>query len=238
MPELNFSQFSWLTFDCYGTLIDWDRGILSTVRPILAAHGRNLSDAGILELFAAIERVEEAGEYRTYRQILEAVMTKMAARLAIRLGSEQLRSLPDSLGDWPPFADTVPALRRLKQRYKLAVISNTDDDLFARTATHLEVPLDAVITAQQARSYKPALNNFRLALERLQAPREKILHVAQSLYHDIAPANELGIASVWVNRNARAGASGGTAGGAQPDLVVPDMATLAGLMDSQEAGMR
>lgn len=229
MAHPDFSQFSWLTFDCYGTLIDWDRGILSTVRPILAAHRRNLSDAGILELFAAIERAEEAGAYRTYRQILEAVMIKMAARLVIRISSEEVRSLPDSLGDWAPFPDTVAALRSLKQRYKLAVISNTDDDLFARTATHLEVPFDAVITAQQARSYKPSLNNFRLALERLAVPREKVLHVAQSLYHDIAPANELGIASVWVNRNERAGASGGAAGTAKPDLVVPDMASLAAM---------
>ncbi|MBZ5629971.1 MAG: haloacid dehalogenase type II [Acidobacteriia bacterium] len=229
MPDLDFSQFSWLTFDCYGTLIDWDRGILSTLRPILAAHGRNLSDAGILELFAAIERVEEAGEYRPYRQILESVMTKMAARLVFRISGEEVRSLPDSLGDWAPFPDTVAALRQLKQRYRLAVISNTDDDLFARTATHLETPFDAVITAQQARSYKPSLNNFRIALERLGVRREKVLHVAQSLYHDIAPANELGIASVWVNRNERAGASGGAAGAAKPDLIVPDMATLAAM---------
>ena len=228
MSDLDFARFSWLTFDCYGTLIDWDSGILSTLRPILATHGRNLSDAGILELFAAIKRVEEAGEYRTYRQVLEAVITKMAARMVFRINAGEVRSLPESLGEWPPFPDTVAALEKLKSRYKLAVISNTDDDLFARTATHLEVPFDAVITAQQARSYKPSLNNFRLALERLGVTREQVLHVAQSLYHDIAPVNELGIASVWVNRHGRAGASGGAAG-AKPDLIVPDMATLAGL---------
>jgi len=227
--RLDFSRFTWLTFDCYGTLIDWDSGILSTLRPILATHGRNLSDAGILELFAAIERDEEAGEYRTYRQILETVSTKMAARLSFRITTQEVRSLPDSLGDWPPFPDTVEALRKLKTRYKLAVISNTDDDLFARTATHLEVPFDAVITAQQARSYKPSLNNFRLALQRLGADPEQVLHVAQSLRHDIEPANELELKSVWVNRRGRPGASGGPAGSAQPDLVVPDMATLASL---------
>ncbi len=229
MTELDFSRFTWLTFDCYGTLIDWDAGILSTLRPILAAHGRNLSDAGILELFAAIERVEEAGEYRTYRQILEAVATKMAARLAFPITTQEVRALPDSLGDWPPFTDTVEALRKLKTRYKLAVISNTDDDLFARTATHLGVPFDAVITAQQARSYKPSLNNFRLALQRLGAAPEQVLHVAQSLHHDIEPANELVLKSVWVNRRGRLGASGGPAGEAKPDLEVADMATLASL---------
>ncbi|MGZ4811195.1 MAG: haloacid dehalogenase type II [Terriglobales bacterium] len=230
MSDFDFSKFSWLTFDCYGTLIDWDAGILSTIRPILAAHGRNLSDTGILELFANIERVEEAGEYRTYRQILETVIAKMAARLVFSISGEEMRSLPDSLGNWAPFPDTVDALRKLKQRYKLAVISNTDDDLFARTAVHLEVPFDAVITAQQARSYKPSLNNFRLALQRLGAGREQVLHVAQSLYHDVTPANELGIASVWVNRHQRPGASGGTPGGAKPDLVVGDMMTLASMV--------
>ncbi len=229
MSDFDFSRFSWLTFDCYGTLIDWDRGILSTLRPILAAHGRNLSDGGMLELFASIERVEEAGEYRPYRQILESVVTKIAARLAFRLTDAEIRALPDSLGDWRPFPDTIAALRSLKTRYKLAIISNTDDDLFARTAVHLQVPFDAVITAQQARSYKPALNNFRIALERLGAGPERVLHVAQSLYHDIAPARELGICSVWVNRNARAGASGGATGPATPDLVVHDMATLAAM---------
>jgi len=227
MPELDFSQFSWLTFDCYGTLIDWDRGILSTLRPILSAHGRNLSDGGILELFAAIERVEEAGEYRLYRHILQAVMNKIAARLDFSLTSQEVRSLPESLGDWAPFPDTVDALRRLKTRYKLAVISNTDDDLFARTAVHLQVPFDAVITAQQARSYKPSQNNFRLALERLAVDRKQVLHVAQSLYHDIAPANEMGIRTVWVNRHGKQGASGASAIAARPDLVVADMASLA-----------
>ncbi len=226
---LDFSQFSWLTFDCYGTLIDWNQGILSTLRPILSAHGRNLNDTGILELFAAIERVEEAGEYRPYRQVLEAVMSKIASRLVFSLSSQEVRALPDSLGDWPPFPDTVAALRRLKTRYKLAVISNTDDDLFARTAVHLEVPFDAVVTAQQARSYKPSLNNFRLALERLAVPADKVLHVAQSLYHDIAPANQLGIASVWVNRQRQPGASGGAASIAQADLEVADMASLAAM---------
>ncbi len=235
MPDLDFSRFTWISFDCYGTLIDWDGGILSALRPILAAHGRKLSDAGILELFAAIERAEEAGEYRSYRQILEAVLTKMAARLAFRLSSAEARSLPDSLGDWPPFPDTVAALCRLKSRYKLAVISNTDDDLLARTAIHLQAPFDAVITAQQARTYKPSLNNFRLALERMQASPGQVLHVAQSLYHDVGPANRLGIASVWVTRHEHPGASGGAAGDARPDMIVPDLATLADMSQSESS---
>ncbi|MGI9100860.1 MAG: haloacid dehalogenase type II [Terriglobales bacterium] len=224
MTSLNFSQFSWLTFDCYGTLIDWETGILAALRPVLSAHGRNLSDAGILELFAAIERAEEAGDYRPYRQILESVLSKMAARLVFSVNTDELRWFSTSVADWLPFPDTVPALRKLKSRYKLAIISNVDDDLFARTATRLEVPFDAVVTAQQARSYKPSHRNFELALERLGATRDQVLHVAESLFHDIAPANRLGIHSVWVNRRTRKGASGRPEGEAQPDLIVADLA--------------
>jgi 2-haloacid dehalogenase len=124
-------------------------------------------------------------------------------------------------------------LRRLKQRYKLAVISNIDDDLFALTAQHLEVPFDHVITAQHCRSYKPSLNNFQKALARLDLPPERVLHVAESLFHDIAPARSLGLATVWVNRRqARAGAAATRMVNVRPDLEVPDLKTLADLVES------
>jgi len=234
MAGMDFSRYEWMTFDCYGTLIDWDAGILSVLGPMVRGHGRKLSDAGILELYAAIERVEER-EYKTYRQVMEAVVAKMAARLAFTPTSAELRALPDALGGWAPFPDTVAALKKLKSRYKLGIISNTDDDLFARTARHLEVKFDAVTTAQMARSYKPSVNNFKLALERMGAAREKVLHVAQSLFHHIAPANELGIASVWVNRRSARGtagptsASGAVEGSAKPDWTVEDLRSLADL---------
>ncbi len=228
MTTLDFSQFSWLTFDCYGTLIDWESGILGVLRPMLEAHGRTLAGDGILELYAALEQGEEAREYRPYRQILETVVQKLAARVGFSATSQEMRALPDSIRDWLPFPDTVTALRRLKTRYKLAIISNIDDELFAGTAPRLEVPFDAVITAGQARSYKPSLNNFRLALERIGELPARVLHVAQSLYHDIAPAKELGMSTVWVNRRAGKHGSGATSPAlAQPDLVVTDLATLA-----------
>lgn len=225
---LDFSGFDCCTFDCYGTLIDWETGILAALRPILHGHGRKLSDAGILELYAAIESELENGPYMTYRQILEGIVARMGARLVFTPTPEQIRSLPEALGTWQPFPDTVPALRKLKSRYKLAVISNTDDDLFAQTARHLQVPFDFVITAQQARSYKPSRNNFKLALERTGLPPGRILHIAQSRHHDVVPANELGITVVWVNRRANKPGGGATvpADGAQPDLVVNDLATL------------
>ncbi len=228
MTPLDFSRFSWLTFDCYGTLIDWESGILAALRPVLTAHGRRLSDEGILELYGALEAQEEAGEYRSYSEILQRVVMKMAARLVFSPDVKEARVLVDSIANWPPFPDTVDALRRLKSRFKLGVISNIDDELFARTAPQLQVPFDAVITAQQARSYKPSLHNFELALERIGEPAGRVLHVAQSLYHDVVPAKQLGLSTVWVNRRAGKKGSGATPhASAEPDMIISDLATLA-----------
>jgi 2-haloacid dehalogenase len=227
---LDFSEFECLTFDCYGTLIDWESGILGAIRPILEVHHRKLSDDGILELYAALESEEENGEYKKYRQVLQRVMWKMAARIVFPLTEGEFNALPDSMPLWPAFPDTVEALRRLKSKYKLAIISNTDDDLFAQTAKTLEVPFDFVITAEQAQSYKPSHNNFQLALERSGLPKKRVLHCGQSIYHDIIPTRELGIANVWVNRRAGKRGSGATRGAMEkPDLEVPNLKTLADL---------
>lgn len=227
-PTLDFSQFTWLSFDCYGTLIDWETGIVGALRPLLAAAGRNVSADGILELYAALEAREESGPYLPYREILTNVTRRMAARLVIPLDDRQATALADTIGVWPPFPDSVDALRRLKSRYKLAVISNVDDDLFASTSKLLGDPFDAVVTAQQARSYKPSENNFRTALERIGEPVEKILHCAQSLYHDVVPARRLGFSTVWVDRRAgRHGQGAAPTVTAEPDLRVTSMAALA-----------
>ncbi|MGH9522371.1 MAG: haloacid dehalogenase type II [Terriglobales bacterium] len=224
----DFSHFSWLTFDCYGTLIDWESGIVGAIRPLFAAAGRTISADGILELYAALEAREEAGPYRPYREILESVTRRMAARLVVSLNDRQAMVLADTIGTWPPFPDSVDALRRLKTRFKLAVISNVDDDLFAATSNLLGDPFDAIITAQQARSYKPSENNFRLALERIGEPVERVLHCAQSLYHDIAPARHLGFSTVWVDRRAGSHGQGATPNiTVEPDLRVTTMAELA-----------
>src|SRR6185312_1679215 len=175
-----------------------------------------------------LESEEENGEYKKYRQVLQRVMWKMAARIVFPLTEAEFNALPDSMPQWPAFADTVDALRRLKSKYKLAIISNTDDDLFAETAKTLQVPFDFVITAEQAQSYKPSHNNFELALERIGLPKQRVLHCAQSVYHDIIPARELGIANVWVNRRAGKRGSGATRAAAEkPDLEVHNLKTLA-----------
>ncbi|HXE91714.1 MAG TPA: haloacid dehalogenase type II [Terriglobales bacterium] len=228
---MNFSRFRVLTFDCYGTLIDWESGILGFFRPLLGRHGKALSDDEILDTYAELESEAERGEYRTYRNVLRSVAHGFGVRLDFPVSPAEADALPASLPAWPPFPDTVAALRRLKTRYQLAIISNTDDDLFAETAKRLEVHFDFVITAQQAGSYKPSLNNFRQAVARIGLPKEQILHCAQSRFHDVAPARSIGLATVWVNRRAGKGTPWGASmpSEAQPDLEVPDLKALAAL---------
>ena len=147
----------------------------------------------------------------------------------VQFTHDEADGLAQSIKSWEPFPDTVPALRRLKSRYKLAILSNIDDDLFAFTAAKLEVQFDCVVTAQQVRSYKPSLHNFETLLDRLGIERDRLLHVAESLYHDVVPAHSLGIATVWVNRRQGKTAAATRLVAAQPDLDVPTVAALADL---------
>jgi 2-haloacid dehalogenase len=229
---LDFAQFQVLTFDCYGTLIDWETGILSALRPILATQGKSVGDAELLTLYSELESEGEQGEFRSYREVLQFVVRGFGERLGFKPTDAQVRSLPDSLGSWSPFPDTVAALQKLKARYRLAVISNVDNDLFAATARRLEVPFDYVITAQQARAYKPSLTIFNLAHQRIGVAAGQWLHAAQSVYHDVVPARSMGIATVWVNRRSpRPGAGAAKAAVGEPDLEVPDLNTLAQLAE-------
>lgn len=230
---LDLAQFEWLTFDCYGTLIDWETGLLRALRPILGRHGVSLADDEVLELYGELEFAIESGPYRRYHEVLEEVVARMAERLGFTASAAEMRSLPDSLPSWPPFADSVAALGRLQARYRLAIISNTDDDFLAASLRLLQVPFDATITAEQARSYKPSQRNFELALERIAAPRERVLHVAQSLLHDHVPARALGLRSVWINRRAGKTGPGATrpTTEARPDLELPDLTSLAELAE-------
>ena len=225
---LNFSQFECLTFDCYGTLIDWETGILAALKPILEGHHRSLTDEAILEMYAGLELQIESGDYMPYRLVLQRVTQRLGARLSFPLYEGEATALADSLKNWPAFPDTVQALKRLKSRYKLAILSNTDDDLFADTAKTLQVPFDHVITAQQVGSYKPSHRNFEKALEVTGLPKQKILHCAQSVFHDVVPAKALGIANVWVNRRAGKKGGGATKNATEtPDLTVTSLKELA-----------
>ncbi len=228
---LNFDDFEAITFDCYGTLIDWETGIWDVLRPILLSHSIAVARDEALELYGELESEAERGEYREYKVILRATLEGLGSRLGFAPTQIELRQFSESVRDWPAFPDSARALRALKSKYKLAIISNIDDDLIALSAERLGVQFDWVITAQQARSYKPSLNNFRLAFERIGLPRERILHVAQSLFHDIAPARSLGLSTVWVNRrHGKPGFGATPPAQAQPDLEVPDLQTLADKM--------
>src|SRR5580704_10907043 len=206
---LDFTRFQVLTFDCYGTMIDWETGIFSALRPILAAHNKSISDSALLQSYSELEAAAEQGKYLHYRDVLQSVV----------------RGFGERLGFSPT---TAEALRTLKSRHQLAVISNVDDDLFAATAPKLGVAFDQVITAQQAGCYKPCMRIFTLAEKRIGVSRDQWLHVGQSIYHDVIPAQSLGLATVWVNRSSpRPGAGAAKAAAGKPDLEVPDLRTLA-----------
>ena len=229
---MDFDAFEALSFDCYGTLIDWERGIVRSLSPILLGHNVSPpSDEELLELFGRFEAEAEAGAFRPYRNVLKDVAVALCRDLGVEITRREAKDFAASVSLWPPFPDSAEALRTLSSRYRLAVASNVDDDLFAGSAAQLGVGFEEVVTAQQVRSYKPAHAHFHALLDRLGLPRERLLHVAQSLYHDVAPARELGITCVWVNRRAGMQGPGATIhSGAIPDLEVPDLAALVELM--------
>jgi 2-haloacid dehalogenase len=225
----NWTDIEVISFDCYGTLIDWEAGILGALKPVLANHGVTLADRDILECYARFESGLQQGEYLDYRSVLRAVVGAFGRHCGFVPAAAEVGCLEESLPGWRPFSDTVGALQALKPRYRLIVLSNIDDDLFAGTAPHLEIAFDQVITAQQLRSYKPALQNFRQLIRRSGTGPKGILHVAESLYHDIAPARQLGLRSVHVDRGGGRAGSGATLSmAAEPDLVVPDLRSVVG----------
>lgn len=217
-----------ITFDCYGTLVDWESGILSALRPVLAKRGAGWSDDAILGSFARHEAALEAGPFRGYREILSAVVDGITAEAGFVAEEREREALASSLPQWPLFPDTRDALTRLGTRYRLGVLSNVDDDLFAATQRTLGQPLEWAVTAQQVGAYKPSPRSFRRLVQHVGLPEGAILHAAQSLYHDIAPAREAGLRTVWVDRRGgRAGTGATPPSDVIPDARVPDLASLA-----------
>jgi 2-haloacid dehalogenase len=227
----DFSSVRVITFDCYGTLIDWENGILSALRSILSAHGVELADAEILGVYGELEAEAEAGEFRPYREVLRDVVRAFGEGLGFQASVAEQNSLPESLSNWRPFADTVAAIRQLHAKFRLGIISNVDDDLFAATAPQLETKFDFVITAGQARAYKPSHQIFQLAKESTGVPVTQWLHAGQSVYHDVVPAKSLGLSTVWVNRaSSRPGAGAAKQASSTPDAEVPNLQALADLL--------
>jgi 2-haloacid dehalogenase len=231
--DRGLAGFDAMTFDCYGTLIDWETGILDALRPLLSPRA-TLQDDELLEAYARHESELEAGPYMPYREVLAAGARGVARDYGVAMSPRDAESFAASIERWPAFPDTVAALTRLQQRFRLGVITNCDDDLFALSNRRLGVRFDWIITAQQARSYKPSPRNFELAFTVIGMPRERIIHAAQSLYHDHVPAKRLGLSTAWINRRGhRAGFGATPPADARPDLTFSDLASLADYAGSE-----
>jgi 2-haloalkanoic acid dehalogenase type II len=197
-----------ITFDCYGTLIDWEGGIAGAFAEAAAEDGVRLDDDAVLRAYAEVEpEVEQV--WRPYREVLQESAARVAQRLGWRVPYERCSFLPRSLPQWTPFADTNAALEQLAAAgCRLGILSNVDDDLIAETRKHFTVPFDFVITAQQVRSYKPGRAHFDAARQHIGDTHW--LHAAQSNFHDIVPCNALGIPTAWINRKHEHALPGGT----------------------------
>ena len=202
---MKLKDFKVLTFDCYGTLIDWEAGILTALAPLAAKAPKPFTRDELLGVFATHESAQEAETpAMPYSQLLATVYRRMATEWRIDIRNEEANIFGASVPDWPEFPDSVAALRYLKQHYKLVILSNVDRISFRSSNTRLRVRFDAIYTAQDVGAYKPSPRNFEFMLERLAAdfgvgPKD-ILHTAQSLFHDHAPANRIGLASAWIDR--------------------------------------
>jgi 2-haloalkanoic acid dehalogenase type II len=201
---MKLTDFRVLTFDCYGTLIDWESGLYAAMQPLLTKGGITLDRDAVLERFAERESAQERATPRMlYSDMLAEVHRQLADEWGVAMTETEHQRFGASVGDWPPFPDSAAALQYLKQHYKLVILSNVDRESFRGSNRRLGVEFDAIYTAQDIGSYKPAPANFRYLLEHLAAlghGQADILHTAQSLYHDHAPAKQFGLTSAWINR--------------------------------------
>ena len=219
-----FDSFQAITFDCYGTLIDWESGILRVLRPLLAEHGKPMNPNEILEVYAELEPALQAARYRPYRSVLEEVMRAFGQHFGFSVSTDEARSLAASIKNWIPFADTVGALAALKGKFRLGIISNIDDTCSktprrncTSTSTGWSPPARPAPTSRRAPS-------SRWLCRRSACRPEEVLHAGQSVFHDVIPAKQMGMSTVLVTRR---GPGAVKRVSAKPDLEVPDLKTLA-----------
>lgn len=198
------SDYKVLTFDCYGTLIDWESGMFQALRPLTQRLPRPPSRDEVLQAHAHHESSQQAQTPgKPYDQLLAIVYKRLAEQWGLSVSHEECVAYGRSVRAWPAFPDTMEALRYLKRFYRLVILSNVDNATFAVSNARLGVEFDAVVTAEDAGSYKPSLRNFHYMLDRLGSmgiAKSEILHTAESLFHDHKPANEMGLASCWIHR--------------------------------------
>ncbi len=231
---MRLSDFKVLTFDCYGTLIDWEAGITKALAPLVKASGAKRTRDQVLEEYARHEAAQQgATPAMPYSQLLGVVYRRLAAAWGVPVSNEEANIFGASIPDWPAFRDSAAALRYLARHFKLVILSNVDRISFRSSNDKLKVRFDAIYTAHDIESYKPSDRNFEYLLRRLHEDfgfeKEDVLHTAQSLFHDHAPANRFGLASAWIDRrNTKAGwgATVPPAGTPQFDFRFPSMAAL------------
>ncbi|MCU4179126.1 haloacid dehalogenase type II [Bosea sp. BH3] len=202
---MKLTDFKALTFDCYGTLIDWESGMVAALQPLVAKVGRPLSRNEVLEAHARHESTQQLHTpAKRYSDVLATVYRRLAEEWSVPASWEECQAYGRSVRDWPAFPDSAEALKLLKQRYKLVILSNVDNESFAHSNAKLGVTFDAIYTAEDIGSYKPAQANFDYMLEQLGAGhgigKADILHTAESMFHDHKPANANGLASCWIYR--------------------------------------
>jgi 2-haloalkanoic acid dehalogenase type II len=229
-----FAPFRALSFDCYGTLIDWETGIVEALGPWMRHHGLQVSREDLLTAFSTHETAVQT-EHPTarYPEVLAEVMRRIGDHIGAEVTADEATAFGASVGDWPAFDDSHDALERLASRFTLIVLSNVDRTSFVRSNRRLGVAFDRIITAEDVGSYKPAARNFKAliaALDTLDVGQDQLLHVAESLYHDHEPARRLGLATVWIHRRhavAGFGATPAPDGDVRPDWRFPSMAAFA-----------
>ena len=231
---MKLSDFTTLTFDCYGTLIDWESGLLAELRSWVAKGATHPSDDDLLAAFGREEsRCQAATPGSLYPEILADAFLAMAKQWIWPASQDDAWAFGASVGRWPAFADSAASLQYLKRHYKLVILSNVDRASFAHSNEKLKVDFDRVFTAQDIGSYKPDRRNFDYLLRELSAlgvGKEQILHTAQSLFHDIVPAKALGLKTMWVNRRkGREGGGATPAASVRPDAEVASLADLVAL---------
>ncbi|MFQ5914376.1 MAG: haloacid dehalogenase type II [Nitrospinota bacterium] len=217
--------YDWLTFDCYGTLIDWEAGIRASLEKLVLEKKPGVDPATLPARYITTELAVEAEGYRPYREVLRISVERLLKATGISLTRDEASVLVRTLPTWQPFPDVRKTLSRLGERYRLAILSNIDEDLIAQSVKVLRVRFDAVITAEQVRSFKPAPAHWRRMLEVCGTSVDRVLHVAASLEHDARPAKRLGFDCVWVDRH-----GSGEPGDVRPDHIFRDLNPLESLL--------
>ena len=193
------SDIKWVTFDVYGTLIDWDKGVVEAFKKEADRDGFTLDESQVVPLFHEISREVEGGSYELYAEVLRRTAIEIAKRIGWRLEPSRSGFLPDSVQRWKPFRETNAQLQKLSKKYKLGLLSNIDDKLLGQTRRHIPIDFDLVVTAQQVRSYKPEPAHFTECARRIGGKRGWV-HVASSYYHDVVPCVKQRVPVIWTNR--------------------------------------